>query len=397
MKRLCMFVLAVVLVPGVTNSQTTTSPAEPSGQLAIGIDHLRNLEYKEAIQQLQSWLETHPEDLRAHNYLGISILYQEMFHRGVLESRVYGHGGEVFKASKVAVTPEFQQQLLTVLAKAQSIAELRLNSNPKDKEALYWGGVTHGTRATYHFTLRKEYMPALHEATDALKLHRNLLELDPDYVDGYLVVGMNNYIVGSLPWYIKVMASLTGRHGDRAEGIKQVKRVTEEGNYAREDALLMLAVLYQREKMYRQALEVYEEMARAYPRNYLLPCEVAALHGSLNEWSQSAEVYDSVLQRQRNGQAGYQLIPLARILYASGEAHRRSDQPEEALARYSEAGTLTGGAPYTYLAELRAGDILVHLRRKEEAKTLYRHVAEATPDSEEGKAARQALKLISSN
>jgi tetratricopeptide (TPR) repeat protein len=329
-------VLAVVLVPAVSNSQTTTSLAEPSGSVAIGIDHLRNLEYEPAIQQLQSWLQTHPEDLRAHNYLGISILYQEMFHRGVLESRVYGHGGEVFKASKVAVTPEFQQQLLSVLERAQSLADLRVKSDPKDKEALYWGGVTHGTRATYHFTLRKEYMPALHEATDALKLHRNLLELDPNYVNAYLVVGMNNYIVDSLPWYIKVMASLTGRHGDRAEGIKQVKRVTEEGNYAREDARLMLAVLYQREKMYRQALEVYEEMARAYPRNYLLPCEVAALHGLLNEWPQAAEVYDSVLQRHRSGQDGYQLIPMARILYTSGEAHQRSGRPEEALARYSE-------------------------------------------------------------
>ena len=395
MKRLCVFVLAVVLVPGVTNSQTTTALAEPSDPVAIGIDHLRNLEYEQAIQQLQSWLETHPEDLRAHNYLGISILYQEMFHRGVLESRVYGHGGEVFKASKVAVTPEFQQQLLAVLTKAQSIADLRVKSDPRDKEALYWGGVTHGTHATYHFALRKEYMPAMHEATDALKLHRNLLELDPDYVDAYLVVGMNNYVVGSLPWYIKVIASLTGRHGDRAEGIKQVKRVTEEGNYAREDARLMLAVLYEREKMYRQALEVYEEMASAHPRNYLLPWEVAALHGSLNEWSQAAEVYDSVLQRHRNGRAGYQLIPMARILYASGEAHQRSDRTEEALARYSEAGALTDGAPYTYLAELRAGDILVRLRRKEEARTHYTRVAEATPASEEGKAARQALKQIS--
>lgn len=395
MKRLCLFVLAVVLVPAVTNSQTTPSPAEPSVSVDIGIDHLRNLEYEPAIQELQRWLQTHPEDLRAHNYLGISILYQEMFHRGVLESRVYGLGGEVFKASKVAVTAEFQQKLLAVLAKAQSIADLRLKSDPMDKEALYWGGVSHGTRATYHFTLRKEYMPALHEATDALKLHRKLLELDPNHVDAYLVVGMNNYIVGSLPWYIKVMASLTGRRGDRAEGMRQVKRVTEEGNYAREDARLMLAVLYQREKMYRQALEVYEEMARAYARNYLLPCEVAALHGSLNEWPQAAEVYDSVLQRHRGGQDGYQLIPLARILYTAGEAYERSGRTEEALARYSEAGALTDSVPYIYRAELRAGDILVRLGRQKEAKAHYSRVAEATPDSEEAKAARQALKQIS--
>jgi hypothetical protein len=32
-----------------------------------------------------------------------------MFERGVLESGVYGEGGDIFKPSKVAVTPSFQQ------------------------------------------------------------------------------------------------------------------------------------------------------------------------------------------------------------------------------------------------------------------------------------------------
>jgi tetratricopeptide (TPR) repeat protein len=397
MKLLGLIVLAVALLPVNALSKIEGSQAELSDPVATAIEHLRNLEYDLAIQQLQRWLEKHPEDLRAHNYLGISVLYQEMFQRGVLESRVYGHGGDVFKASKVTLTPEFQQQLLSTLEKAQALADRRTKSDPKDKEALYWAGVTHGTRATYHFTLRKEYMPALHESTDALKLHRSLLEMDPHYVDAYLIVGMNNYIVGSLPWYIKVLASMTGRHGDRAEGIEQVKRVTEEGKYAREDARLMLAVLYQREKKFGEALRVYEAMARAHPRNYLLPCEVAALHGSLNEWSSAAEVYDSVLQRHRSGQPGYAQIPLGRILYSSGEAYERSDQSEKALSRFSEAAALAGGGRDTYQAELRAGDMLVRLRRKQEARARYTRVAEATPKSEQGKAARKALKQIPNN
>jgi tetratricopeptide (TPR) repeat protein len=88
---------------------------------------------------------------------------------------------------------------------------------------------------------------------------------------------------------------------------------------------------------------------------------------------------------------------LARILYSTGEARERLGQSAEALLRYSEAGALAGGARDTYLAELRAGDILVRLQRKEEARGFYTRVAEATPESEEGKAARKALKEISSN
>jgi hypothetical protein len=104
-----------------------------------------------------------------------------------------------------------------------------------------------------------------------------------------------------------------------------------------------------------------------------------------------------MLQRHRTGQPGYSHIPVGRILYSSGEAHERSDRPEEALSRYSEAGALAGGGRDTYLADLRAGEILLRLHRKEEARTCYTRVAQSTPGSEEGKAARQALRQISSN
>ncbi len=147
MKTLCLCVLAAALLPQTARSQAVAQSGSHEA-VAIAIDHLRNLEYGQAIQQLQTWVETNPEDLRAQNYLAVSILYQKMFHLGVLESRVYGQGGDIFKASKVDVEPKFQRQLISVLDKAQSIADLRVKSDVKDKEGLYWSGVTHGTRAT---------------------------------------------------------------------------------------------------------------------------------------------------------------------------------------------------------------------------------------------------------
>lgn len=388
--------LVVVLLSANTKAQAVDSHIRPSDPVAAAIDYLGDLEYEHAIQQLRSWLKTHPEDLRALNCLATSLLYQEMFHRGLLESRVYGNSGDIFKASRVPLTPQFEQQLLPILEKAQTLAEMRAEVDPKDKVSLYWAGVTHGTRATFDLALRKEYVTALHESTEALDLHRRVLELDPQYVDAYLIVGMNNYILGSLPWYVRVVAALTGRRGDRDEGIRQVKRVTEEGTDARGDARLMLAVLYQREKMYREALQMYEKMSYDHPRNYLLLLEIASLYSSLNQWSRAAEVYDTVLERHRTGQPGYSQIPLARILYTSGEAHERSDQPEEALSRYSEAGAIGGGDRGTYMAQLKAGGILLRLHRNDEARNCYLRVAEGTPGSEEGKAARQALRQIPS-
>jgi tetratricopeptide (TPR) repeat protein len=362
--------------------------------LPRAIEHLRNLEYDAAKAQLRTCVDAHPSDLQAWNYLAIATLYDEMFERGVLESGVYGEGGDIFKPSKVSVAPSFQQELFSILDKSQQLAEERLKSDPRDKDAMYWAGVGHGTRATYHFALRKEYLSALHEATAAYNYHSDLLKLDPDYVDSYLVVGVNNYVVGSLPWYFKVFASLTGRHGDRAEGLRQVKQVTEKGNYAREDSKLMLAVLYQREKMHAPALALYQEMAHSYPRNYLLQYEVSDLLGSTNDWKSAAETYDSILTKHRTGDSGYENVPMAKVLYKSGQSYEHLQQDESALNRYLEAAALPGKDRYILLSAFSAANLYMRLKRPDAACSLYQRAADGLPDTEEGRASRRTLRKL---
>ena len=382
------------LSPGVAAQEAAQIANEP---VRVAVDHLRNLEYDQARQGLKGWLQEHPDDLYAGNYLATAVLYQEMFRQDVLESTVYGEGGEVFKPSKVPVTPEFQKELFTVLDKAQGLADQRRQKDPRDKDAMYWAGVTHGTRATYHFTLRREYKQALREATAAHKLHDQLLVLDANYVDALLILGVNNYVVGSLPWYLKVIASLTGRHGDKVEGLQQIQRTTREGHYAREDAQLVLAVLYQREKMYREALPLYQRMAAAYPRNYLFPQEVAALYGLLGDWANATKEYDDVIAKYRAGEPNFDKMPATRMFYLAAQAHERLGETEAALTLYSEAVQTKGEDKYRRKADLAAADIEARLWRTAEARERYQRVAQAAPESEEGKLAKKALRKLSAD
>jgi Tfp pilus assembly protein PilF len=109
-------VLVLALAPlGHSLSQEAVQQGSQHDVVATAIEHMRNLEYAEAELQLRQWLEAHPTDLRAWNYLAIATLYQKMLKREVLESRVYGHGEDVLKPSKVAITPEFQQALFGLL------------------------------------------------------------------------------------------------------------------------------------------------------------------------------------------------------------------------------------------------------------------------------------------
>jgi hypothetical protein len=42
-----------------------------------------------------------------------------------------------------------------------------------------------------------------------------VLELSPSTVEAKLIVGAHNYVVGSLPWGVKVAASMVGLEGTR--------------------------------------------------------------------------------------------------------------------------------------------------------------------------------------
>ncbi len=349
-----------------------------------------NLDYDEAEKRLQTFLERNPEDLPALNLLATVVLYREMFQRGLLESQLYRDQGEIFKPKQEPLSAEFQQRLAEVVGRAQAAAEQRLQSEPKNKDAMYWAGVAHGTRATYEFALRRAWLAALHEAKDATRYHRDLIKLDPAYVDAQLIVGINDYVVGSLPWYVKMLAALAGAHGDRVGGLAKVQHVAESGNYAREDARFMLDILDQREKRFHDALTVVQPLAKDYPNNFLLQMEVASLYRELKQWGEASEVYSDLLRKYQAG--AVPKLPAAKVMWLAGQVREVLREPNEALQLYEEAGRIRGGAPFNYRALLAAARLLTQVNRTEDARRKYEEVAQATPDSEEGKQAKKALK-----
>jgi tetratricopeptide (TPR) repeat protein len=146
--------------------------------------------------------------------------------------------------------------------------------------------------------------------------------------------------------------------------------------------------------MYPQALSIYQEMAHSYARNYLLQYEVASLFSNLTDWRSAAQGYDAILAKHRAGAAGFEKIPLAKVLYQAGQAYEHLREYESALARYTEAGLQSGSDQYIYISELAAADLDMRLQRPDAARPHYQRVAEAGRDSEGGKSARVALKKL---
>ena len=368
-----------------------------NGLVEVGLHHLRNLEFAPARQELEAGLSRDPNDLRALNALASVILQGEMFQRELLESRVYAVGAERTPADNAPHSPLFEQQLFGVLGKAEALANSRLKQNPHDEEALYWAGVTHATRAIYRLTMARAYVAALGEAKEAYNRHAQLLRTNPNFVDALLVVGMYDYIVGSLPWYAKFLASIAGHRGNKQLGLAAVERVTREGHWARADAKQFLAILYFREKRFTEVLPLLEDMSRSYPRNFLLPQEIARVYKVLGDWRSVARTYDDILLKHHLNEPGYREIPMAKILFQAGEAHTHIGENSKALGLFDQAARNEGNNIYVYRAELAAAELCRQQNRLDDARHKYERVAKAIPATDEGKAAQRSLRQFQLN
>ena len=134
---------------------------------------------------------------------------------------------------------------------------------------------TEGLKAAFEEAVERRHIAALRDGNDAVNLHREVLKLDPKYVDAQITIGLYEYVVGSLPLMVKVIAGATGFRGSKKRGLAMLEQVAKEGRWAQDDAKSVLILLYRREKRYADVLKLARELSVKYPRNYLLRLEAA--------------------------------------------------------------------------------------------------------------------------
>lgn len=145
--------------------------------------------------------------------------------------------------------------------------------------------------------LRGKNLPTARAGKKMRALLLHALELDPQLADAYLGVGIYNYFVDTLPTIIKILRFFIGLPGgDRELGLRQLQQAAEHGELTRGEAKFYLAKDYSRwnEKQYEKSLQLFQELAREYPRNPLWPVMVGSLHLRLGHVQEGEELYRKV-------------------------------------------------------------------------------------------------------
>jgi len=366
-----------------TLSSAAANSAEHDPQVEVAFGHFYNLEYDRAVQEFEKVLDRHPSDPSAINHLLTTVLMRELYRMGAMNSGEYANDSFIGDAHRTA-DPKVTERIRELVSRAEGLEEQQLKVNPNNVDALYARGVTRAQFALYTALVERAWFSALRNAVGARRDHERVLELDPHYVDAKLVVGTHNYVMGSLPWSVKVAVALVGLTGTKEKGLEYLREVADSNGENSVDAKVVLSLFLRREHRYDEARVLMHELAARYPRNYLFPLEEANLLRASGHAPEAAAGYRQVWQNGREGKYGNLHYELA--AWGLGELLRSQKDYVGAASAYELVGQAPEPDPETLQkANLAAGEMYDLLQKRDLAMKKYETVlAEngATPPAE---------------
>jgi tetratricopeptide (TPR) repeat protein len=363
-------------------------PPDPLSNSAF--DRFYNMDYDRSVQDFQKILDRHPNDPFAINHLLTAVMFRELYRMGALNTGDYANDSFIGTPHHPA-DAKTKEQIKELVDRAEKVEEEKLKANPKDVDALYARGNTRAQFSTYTALVERAWFSALRNAVGARHDHERVLELSPQYTDAKLVVGAHNYVMGSLPWGVKVAVSLVGLSGSKEKGIEYLYEVARANTENSVDAKIALLLFLRREHRYSEALPLLRGMIQQYPGNVLLALEEGTLLRSLNQPQEAMAAYRKVWDAGKAGKyAGLHYEVAAEYL---GDLLRNQKDYIGAAAAYEMvAQAQQADSEILQKANLGAGEMYDLQQKRDLATRKYQAVIAANSSTAPADIARKRLK-----
>ena len=266
---LALALLLLVPAAGAANQQSAQLRAR-AYELAY------NLDYDEAVRELEAAVRADPADAAAERGLAAIPWLLISFRRGAVTVDEYL--GSLSKQNVAMRQPpaDLAERFERHAARALQLAEDAVERRPRDPEALYQLGAVVGLQASYVATVDGKILGAFRAARRAYDAHERVLAIDPARTDAGLVVGTYRYIVGIMSLPLRMMAYVAGFGGGKDRGLQLIEDAAASRTDASADAKFALVLLYNRERRYADARRILSELQRDYARNRILWLEAGA-------------------------------------------------------------------------------------------------------------------------
>ncbi|HET7442008.1 MAG TPA: tetratricopeptide repeat protein [Terriglobales bacterium] len=363
-------------------------PRDPLNDSAF--EHFYNLDYDRAIQEFERVLEKHPDDPFAVNHLLTAVLIRELYRMGAMNTGEYANDSFIGQVHRPA-DPKAKEWIKQLVQRAEKLEEAELKQNPKNVDALYARGATRAQFSVYTALVERAWFSALRNAVGARHDHEKVLEMDPGYADAKLVVGSHNYVMGSLPWGVKVAVSLVGLSGSKQKGFQYLYEASRSNSETSVDAKVVLMLFLRREHRYDEAINIVRGLIPRFPQNGLFPLEEANLLRAAGKKDEAAAAYRRVWQNGRDGR--YPGLHYEMAALSLGDLLREQKDYADAAAAYELVSTVPQpDHELLQKANLAAGQMYDVLQKRDLAVKKYQAVIATNSATAPAETARKYMK-----
>ena len=241
-----------------------------------------NQDYVGAHQALDSYIATRPQDPLPYAFRASAYLFYELDRLGVLESEFLTDDKQIAeKKKKVDPDPVVREKFVRAVHDVETRADAILKTSPDDAQALFAMCIAQGVSTDYMAFVEKKQFSSLSVAKRSNGYAQHLLRVDPKFYDAYLTAGISEYMLGSLPFFVRWFVHFDNVDGSKDRGVDRLKLVAREGHYFKPFAKIMLSIIGLREKRPQESQQWLTELARDYPENRLFRKELAKLNTKL--------------------------------------------------------------------------------------------------------------------
>jgi tetratricopeptide (TPR) repeat protein len=351
-----------------------------------GLDALYNIDYDKAQRDFKEIVQLYPNHPGGYQLLAARVWIKTLYESRRLQSSLYS-SESFYTNGDDKVDPTVVAEFRNLSREAKRLAEAKLKQDPKNLEALDFLANTEGLKAAFEEAVERRHFAALRDGNDAVNHHRDVLKLDPKYIDAQITIGLYEYVVGSLPLPIKVLAGVTGFRGSKKRGLSMLEQVAKEGRWAQDDAKTVLVLLYTREKRFADVLTLTRELSAKYPRNYLLRLETADalvalagvkrkdkdLAGAVQAEKEAFATFDELLRDRNAREAAVRALDLIHFKY--GEVLLMAGQTDRAAKEFLSSTKVEHAEPgLVTMAHLYAARAFDASGKREDALAQYKAV-----------------------
>jgi hypothetical protein len=246
------------------------------------VQHMYDFDFPSTYELLDRYIAAHPQDALPYAFRASAYLFSELDRLGILESEFLIDDNRIIeKKAPLSPDPAIRTRFLQALEDTRTRAERALRANPSDRDALFAMSISQGVATDYMAFVEKRQISSLSAARKSNDYAQRLLRADPKFVDAYMTAGLSEYMIGSLPFFIRWFVHFDNVSGSKERGKQNLELVSREGHYFRAFAKILLGIISLREKRPKEAQKLLVDLNHQYPTNPLFQKELVKLNGKL--------------------------------------------------------------------------------------------------------------------